>query len=138
MKNFSRVLMLGLLLLTIGCGAGAAAKTNRDTSLSDYGNAIRWSEFEKAWQYIDPALRDEQALSDLELERFKQVQITGYDVKRAGPGADGMVEQTVEIRLVNRNTQIERSVIDHQRWRWDAQAKRYWLVSGLPDLTPRQ
>ena len=51
--------------------------------------------------------------------------------------ADGSVEQTVEIRLVNRNTQIERSVIDHQRWRYDPATKRLWLTSGLPDFSQR-
>jgi len=26
----------------------------------------------------------------------------------------------------------EQTTTDHQRWRWDEVAKRWWLVSGLP------
>jgi hypothetical protein len=43
----------------------------------------------------------------------------------------------VEIRLVNRNTQVERTLTDHQRWTYDPVAKRWWLVSGLPDFDAR-
>ena len=32
---------------------------------------------------------------------------------------------------------IERIITDRQKWRWDAVAKRWWLVSGLPDLDAR-
>jgi len=39
--------------------------------------------------------------------------------------------------VVNRNTQSERSFTDKQTWRWDAVAKRWWLMTGLPDFTAR-
>jgi hypothetical protein len=48
---------------------------------------------------------------------------------------DGMqLEQVVEIRLVNVNTQVERTIVDHQRWTFDPANKVWWLVSGLPDF----
>jgi hypothetical protein len=48
---------------------------------------------------------------------------------------DNEVSQIVEIGLVNINTQAARSIIDKQLWRYDAKANRWWLVSGLPDIT---
>ena len=50
---------------------------------------------------------------------------------------DGSMEQSVEIRLINRNTQAERIVMDTQIWRWNEKAKRWWLTTGLPDFTAK-
>ena len=60
--------------------------------------------------------------------------MAGYEVKSVQEPGDGLYEQVVEIRFVNRNTQVEKLVTDRQRWRWDPGASRWWLASGLPDL----
>ena len=130
-----RLPLLLVLLMLAGCPDGSTRKPTTDNQLADYAAAIRWNEFDKAVDFIDPALREAQALTDLERERFKQVQVTGYEVKDRDVGADGSLTQVVEIRLVNRNTQIERSFIDRQAWRFDPASKRLWLTSGLPDLS---
>ena len=122
-------------VLVSGCATGGGSPVKqRDMALYEYASAIRWGEFDKAWSFVDPAVRAEHPLSSLESERFKQVQVAGYDVKSSGETADGELLQTVEIHLVNKFTQTERVVTDHQRWRWDVSGKRWWLLSGLPDL----
>lgn len=126
-----------LLMLLAACPAPQAGATRRDNALTDYGVAIRWSEFVAAYEFVDPALREQQPLSDLERERFKQIKVTGYEVKEKALAADGSITQTVEIRLVNQHTQIERSISDRQVWRWDVQGKQLWLTSGLPDFSAR-
>jgi len=56
-------------------------------------------------------------------------------VRNIALSPDGMtLEQNVELRLVNRHTQVERTLLDRQRWRFDPIAKRWWQESGLPDL----
>ena len=135
MKRFMRLLVGSTLLALAACATSPSAMNPQDEALEAYGKAIRWSEFADAWSFVDPALRERQPLTELELARFKQIQVTGYEVKGRSNAADGSVEQTAEIRLVNKNTQIERIVTDHQRWRWDAAGKRFWLTSGLPDFT---
>ena len=138
MDILKRYLLSACLLLLVACeGLPTTGAAARDSMLSDYGAAIRWNEFEKAQDYIDPAIRQQQPMSDLETERLKQIQVTGYEVKTRDVAADGSIEQTVEIRVVNRNTQIERIVTDRQTWRRDAAGKQYWLVSGLPDFSAR-
>ena len=82
-----------------------------DVAEADYR---RWNEFDKADDFIDPALRETQALSDLERERFKQVQVTGYEVRTSSEPAEGEYEQVVEIRMVNRHTQAEKMLLDAQ------------------------
>jgi hypothetical protein len=133
MALFARLLLLSLMLVLSGCPDGTR-QDKPDNVLSDYGAAIRWNEFDKALAFLDPEQQEQLALTDLERERFKQIQVTGYEVKNRENDADGNIIQTVEIRLVNRNTQIERSIIDHQTWRRDIAGKRYWLTSGLPDF----
>lgn len=137
MDIIKRCLLCACLLLLAACGGMPSSGAARDNMLTDYGAAIRWNEFDKALDYIDPVVRQQQPMSDLETERLKQIQVTGYEVKTRDVGADGSIEQMVEIRVVNRNTQIERIVTDRQTWRRDATGKRYWLVSGLPDFSAR-
>ena len=136
MKRIVRGLSCFLLAALISaCGALATSRVQRDQALTDYGVAIRWSEFDQALEFVDPHLREQQPLSDLERERLKQIQVTGYEVKTKVVAPEGDIEQTVEIRLISKNTQRERIITDHQHWHWDALAKQYWLGSGLPDFS---
>ena len=135
--SFPRIVVLVLALVMLaGCPAGTRAP-NPDSQFSDYAVAVRWNEFDKAIAFVDPQLREAQALTDLERERYKLFQVTGYEVKDRQVQANGDILQVVEIRVVNRDTQIERVITDRQAWRLDAEAKRYWLVSGLPDFSAR-
>jgi len=137
-KKPVRLLALLLIVLMLSaCGSMGSQRNPRDQVLYSYVSAVRWSDFDTALNFVDPAVRLANPISDLERERYKQFQVAGYDVKSFSEPAEGLYEQVVEIRLVNRNTQTERVVTDRQRWRWDPEAKRWWLMSGLPDLSPR-
>lgn len=102
-----------------------------------YSTSVRWNEFEMAWASIDPEYRKEHPLTDLEIERLKQIQVTGYEEKFQEILADGTIEIRAEIRVVNRHTQVERSFMNVQVWRLDADGKRWWLTTGLPDFTSK-
>jgi hypothetical protein len=126
------LLLAVLALLLAACGGGNTRKTD---AMTDYGAAVRWNDFDAAWMYVDPTVRAERPLSDAERSRFRQIRVTGYDVRASHMTPDGMqLEQVVEIRLVNVNTQVERTIVDHQRWTFDPANKVWWLVSGLPDF----
>lgn len=128
---------LVLLALLAACGSVGGHRNPRDEILYMYVSAVRWSEFDKALAFIDPEVLEAHPVSATEMERYKQFQVSGYDVRSVREPAEGEYEQVVEIRLVNRHTQAERIVTDHQRWRYDPEARRWWLVSGLPPLDPR-
>ncbi|WP_228114470.1 hypothetical protein [Stenotrophomonas sp. MYb238] len=99
-----------------------------------YVAAVRWSDFEAAEGFIDPEYRQAHPLTDLQRERYRQVQVSNYRERSTGVAADGAVERRVEMGVVNRNTLAERTVMVTERWRWDAEAKRWWQAQGLPDL----
>jgi len=134
----NRRLLPALLLAVVAlllAACGAAGGTRKTDPMTEYGAAVRWNDFDQAWMYVDPAVRAERPLSDLERSRFRQVQVTGYDVRATHMTPDGLhLEQVVEIRLVNVNTQVERTLTDHQTWTYDPVVKTWWLTSGLPDF----
>ncbi|HMB57136.1 MAG TPA: hypothetical protein VKM35_07985 [Arenimonas sp.] len=133
MNALARFVAPALLLLLVACGSGNV-KNSPDKVFFDYNGAIRWSEFDQAWAFVDPAVRIEKPLTDLERERFKQIQVTGYEVKSRDDSQPGIIDQVVEIRLIGKNTQAERTILDHQTWRWDEAGKHWWLMSGLPNF----
>ena len=112
---------------------------NKETILEDtlrtYAATIRWGDVTQAEVFIDPKYREKHPLTDLDLARYKQVQVTSYNDQPAAPLSDTEVQQVVEIGLVNVNTQSARSIVDRQVWHYDENAKRWWLTTGLPDIT---
>lgn len=132
--NSLRLLAAVLVVALLAACASSGQRSPRDQVLYDYVGAVRWSDFDAAARFLDPERQASDPLTDFELERYRQFQVSGYEVKSAGEPAEGEYQQVVEIRLVNRHTQVEKVLTDRQRWRWDPEAKRWWLVSGLPDL----
>lgn len=136
-----RYLVGGLLALsTVVLGACASKEirskqTILDETLRSYAATIRWGDIAQAQAFLDPKYRAAHPQSALVLARYQQLQISGYDEQRATPVNDNEVTQTVQIGLVNVHTQSARSVVDHQVWKYDEQAKRWWLTSGLPDIS---
>lgn len=136
-----RMVLVSLLLpaLLLGC---AGTSGSRDKALTEvlrsYAATVRWGDLTQAAAFIDPALADRHTLSRLDQERMAQVRVAYYR-DDAGPMmiAEDRAAQVVEIGLVNIHTRVQRSVIDRQEWRWDPEARRWWLVSGLPDITAR-
>lgn len=126
-----------LALLMAACGAVDTKRSPREETLYGYVSAVRWSDFDAAVGFIDPLSLASDPISDIDRERYKQFQVTGYEVKSVKQESPESFEQVVEIRVVNRNTLVEKVVTDRQRWRWDEEAKRWWLVSGLPRLDSR-
>jgi hypothetical protein len=116
----------------------ACASSTQDNALDKvqyaYSAAIRWGDFEGAWQLVDPKYRDANPISDLELARYEQIQVTGYRDLASTITAEGNAMREVQIGIVNRHTLVERTVRYTERWRYDAEAKTWWLVSGLPDF----
>ena len=128
------LLASGLALLLAGC-ASVGSKGDQLTQIQyDYSAAIRWGDFEGAYNLVDPKLREEHPLTDVDFSRYKQVQISAYRDLGGSPLASGEIVREIEIGVINRNTLAERTVRYRESWRYDEAAKTWWLTSGLPDL----
>ena len=116
------------VLLLAACASKRPDGNKLNAALYDYASAIRWGELDAALSHVDPEYRTKHPLDSIERARFAQLQVSGYYVRQNREDASGRILQTVEIRLVNRHTQTERTVVDHQVWRWDEEARRWWLT----------
>lgn len=131
----SRLSVLFLTALLAACATSPDGDTKLlQETLDDYATTMRWGDIPQAIAFIDPETLAKRPVTSFDLERFRQVRIAGYREQPWAITGPGMARQVVEIELINRNTQTVRSMVDAQDWRWDETAKRWWLVSGLPNI----
>lgn len=130
------LLVCGFSLLA-GCTAMTAQSEDRalELTLNAYANAIRWGDISQAIPFVDPETLKKHPLTQLDMDRYKQVHFAAYNDQPPVPAGPHEVRQVVKISLVNVNTQVERSIVDNQLWRYNEKDKRWRLVSGLPDIT---
>ena len=133
-KLLLRCLLACCLVLLAGCPKSASKGSALDEIQYAYSAAIRWGDFEGAYNLVDPKLREEHPLTDVDFSRYKQVQISAYRDLGGSPLASGEIVREIEIGVINRNTLAERTVRYRESWRYDEAAKTWWLTSGLPNL----
>ena len=128
-------LALALLLLA-GCAATQPRRGDAlDAAQYAWSATIRWGDFEGAVNLLDPETVRAASPTALELERYKQVQISAYRDLGASRDVDaGTAVREIEIGVVNRHTQAERTVRYRETWRYDPATRNWWVTSGLPDL----
>ena len=106
-----------------------------ETTLQAYAATIRWGNFEDALGFIDPEVLKAHPVTKLDIERYQQVRVGGYAEQPLHNTGPNEVHQTVEITVSNNNTLSVRSFLDRQIWHYDEKLSRWWLVTGLPDIT---
>ena len=131
MRHLPALLLACLMLLLSACASVAKPKVNM---MEEFGNAVRWSDWDMAWRMIDPAARKSLVLPGEEQDRLKDVKVTGYQVRTSEPQDDGTIMQIVEIHYIDQRTQRERSVRNRQIWRTDDEGEHWWLTTGMPEF----
>lgn len=140
MRRTVQLLLLGLLALASlsALAAGPKITKKQRKELEEiqvkYDATLRWGTVEDALPYLDPEYAKAHPLTDLELRRYEQVKISSYRAGDNVPLPDGRVGRNAEARVINNNTQSERTVRVKEIWRWDAEGKRWVQANGLPDL----
>lgn len=127
------LLAMSFALLLPGCASASKQRSALDGAQYAWSAAVRWNDLRGAWQMVDPDYRAAHPATELDFERYAQVQVTGYRDTGGQAGPDEAVRE-VEIGVINRHTMAERTVRYTERWRWDAAAGTWWITDGLPDL----
>lgn len=127
------LLALSFALLLPGCASTGKQATALERAQYAWSAAVRWNDLRGAWQLVDPDYRAAHPATELDFERYAQVQVTGYREAGGQAGPDEAVRE-VEIGVINRHTMAERTVRYTERWRWDAATGTWWITDGLPDL----
>jgi hypothetical protein len=123
------------LLALAACASTAGQRNKLEAAQYTWSGVIRWGDFEGAMNLIDPKVRDKHPVSAVELERYKQVQISSYRDTGATSDFDtGEAVRDIEIGVINRHTMAERTVRYRETWRYDSETKVWWVTSPLPDL----
>jgi len=131
---------IAILLLSFVFADTALAKSPRKKLpeiLQAYAATIRWGEFSEALAFVDPTYLKHNSPTKLELDRYQQVRVSYYHDSIPVFLSPEKAQVTAEIGLININTQSARSIVDKQIWQWDKKTKRWWLMTGLPDITQR-
>ncbi len=127
--------LAALLLATPGAEALNSRQRNKlEQAQNVFASAVRWSDYEGAWQLVDPDVREAEPMTPLEMARYHQLQVTSYREGGTSSLPDGTITRNVEIGVINRHTQTERHIRWSERWRWDEEGKRWWQTGGLPDF----
>lgn len=130
-------LVLAVLLAAValsGCNQKRKDRDPLDLALDSYHSVMMWGEIEQVIAFQEPKLRVEKPIPAFELERWRQIDVSGYHAQAHEFLTPERVRQVVQLDIVNRHTMASRTITDVQEWTWDEEAKRWWLVSGLPEL----
>lgn len=131
---FVRSLLVVLLLSLAGTAFAGKKRDLLNRNQYAYSAAIRWGDFEGAWNMVDPKIREEKPMTDVDFSRYEQIQVTRYNDLATMPGPDEDSElREVRIEVVNRNTLSSRTVRFTEVWHFDPVTKNWW-VAGLPDF----
>lgn len=134
-RHLMLLVLAAMFVMLAGCSTNKADEKLLESTLENYASVIRWGNFEDAIAYVDPVVLKEHPMTALDLARYHQVRVTAYNEQPFKPVGELEVRQVVEVGIVNNNTQVMRSIIDRQLWRYDLKEKRWWLMTGLPDIT---
>ncbi len=130
------VIIILLCLLVVSCGGRMSKKQSLDHTLYQYAKVMRWSDFNTALSFFSPDIEDEKKPKRLDIDRINQFSVSSYVPSPIMPGdSDNSILQNVQIKLYNKHTKREKVVIDQQVWEYDDEIKKWWLLSGLPNLT---
>ena len=81
--------LLACVLLLPGCASTGKGEALQRAQYA-WSAAIRWGDFEGAWNLVDPAHREQNPLSEVEFERYNHIQVSHYRELGAQSTADGM------------------------------------------------
>ncbi len=136
MPKFTHTHALWLLLPALLLSACAnISKSERmddlNNTLKNYKRDIRWGEFDTAWSFR----RWEEGKREEPPETLKGLRVTDYKVVNTHMGADNLsYTQTAHISYHLADSPSVRKIVDRQKWEYDGEAKRWWLVSNMPQF----
>ena len=131
---FALLPMLAAAVLLSGCASTAGKGELLQRAQYAWSAAIRWGDFEGAWNMVDPEYRDQHPLTEVEFERYRHVQVShNREMGSQNQGPDGVLRE-IDIGVINRHTMAERGLRYRESWRWDEEGRTWWITDGLPDF----
>jgi YD repeat-containing protein len=132
-RNQGFITLWAVLSLTISACAHDMRVMKMEEALNSYGSAIRWGAFQKAWSFQADKLKPAP-----DFKALRTIKVTGYEsVFRSVQDEGNTVLQTVEIRYIDNDRLVEKSLTDEQKWHFDVEKKQWLLDSPFPKFESR-
>jgi hypothetical protein len=126
-RTGAALLMVGLLLAGCASSFDFRRQDTFEERVRQYGNLIRWSEFEAIEYFLapDPSGKRPKAPSGVHVTDYQvKLKVVADDARQAG--------QTVEITYFMSGNPRLKTVIDQQFWEFDETRNDWFLKSGFP------
>ena len=126
--------LLGLVL-ALGCASVESKQRleSLDQSLSTYGKALRWGDYEEAALYRLP--HDGRPVMPVNRDDFKDIRVISYQVfEQRLNRAQTEARVTMSISYYHEDTGTVRSITDQQTWWYEPNQKRWFLDGDLPEF----
>ena len=132
--HLSKWIAFVLAFLILGC---AGIKTGERMTLFDdtaraYLRAIRWGDYQSADAFKKMQGPDTEIT---DFENLRQIRVTAYTVLKTILSEDkSTIVRVVNFQYYRITDAMVKNLIDRQRWEYDEEANRWFLMSGLPDF----
>ncbi len=94
-----------------------------------FRKAILWSDFEYASEFLADGYRKNEKVEPV----YDEIKVTAFEEKRMVVDQEiNTIEQVAEIRYYWVDRMVEKTITEHFIWEWDPEAKKWFLISGLP------
>ena len=122
-----------LMSLLMGCAGFDMQKDSWgkfDQTSKAYLISFRWGDYDLIYGFKKPPGINEQAP---EVQDFSDLRITSYKVKQTVMSKDEtVVIQIVDFEYYRTRDITVRTITDRQKWEYDEEKKRWYLVSDIP------
>lgn len=126
------------LALTVGLLSACASlkeekRTNKlQETTQAYMSSLRWGYYDLASQMIT---NRDSTPEPIDFDFLKRIRVTSYDTLNQFSNPElNSVQYVVQISYYHTDYGTVRSITDHQNWRYDEDAKRWFLDGNLPDF----
>ena len=129
-----------LVVLIAGCGTIPLGKADRatvfDAAVNNYRKLVRWGYYDEAAKYLRTP--DGKPFA-ADLRNAARYRVTDYTVSNQLLSDDGKEGRVIaSIDYYELDSGIIRSMHDEQKWWYDAEGKRWYLQSPLPQFGRRE
>jgi hypothetical protein len=131
-QNIIVVLSIFLMMTILaGCATTADKVDKLELATRGYEKALRWSKFDMAYSYFKWDSAEPPSIPDY----LSNVRITKYIITNRNFDEESMTAtQAVSIRYYHQTDPRERSMEDHQKWKYFSDKKRWYLISDPPEF----